>query len=84
MAGASRAVQYGVNHRYRPLAALLAATLVVGALLRVALWWQFGAVDGVAAAELPSILGRGLLNDLVVSLYCLTPFALYLALVPNR
>jgi len=84
LAGASRAVQYGVNHRYRPLAALLAATLVVGALLRVALWWQFGAVDGVAAADLPSILGRGLLNDLVVSLYCLTPFALYLALVPNR
>jgi hypothetical protein len=73
-----------VNHRYRPLAALLAAALAVGALLRVVLWWQFGAADGVAAAELPSILGRGLLNDLVVSLFCFTPFALYLALIPNR
>jgi len=84
LVGTPRAVQNGVNHRYRPLAALLAAALVVGAVLRAALWWQFGAADSVAAAELPSILGRGLLNDLVVSLYCLTPFALYLALVPDR
>jgi hypothetical protein len=84
LVGAARAVQYGVNHRYRPLAALLAAALVVGALLRAALWWQFGTADSVAAAELPSILGRGLLNDFVVSLYCLTPFAVYVALVPDR
>ena len=84
MAAARRTVQYGVNPRYRPLAALLAAALVVGAFLRVALWWQFGTTDGVAAAALPSILGRGLLNDLVVSLYCLTPFAIYLAVIPDR
>jgi hypothetical protein len=84
LAAARCAVQYGVNPRYRPLAALLGAALVVGALLRVALWWQFGTADDVPAVELPSILGRGLLNDLVVSLYGLTPFAVYLALVPRR
>ena len=84
MARAAGAVQYRVDHRYRPLAALLAAALAVGALLRAALWWQFGTADGVPAADLPSILGRGLLNDLVVSLYCLTPFAVYLAAVSDR
>ena len=73
-----------MNHRFRPLAALGATALFVGALLRFALWWQFGIADAVPAADLPSILARGLLNDLVVSLYCFTPFALYLALVPNR
>jgi hypothetical protein len=78
------AVQPGVFYRFRPLAALAAASLLVGALLRMALWWQFGTADGVGAPELPSILGRGLLNDLVVALYAFTPFALYLALLPNR
>jgi len=71
-------------HRFRPLAALGTASLIVGALLRSALWWQYGTADGVGPSLLPSILARGMLNDLVVSLYAFTPFALYLALVPNR
>ena len=79
-----RAVKHGVSRRYRPLFALVAASLLVGTLLRATLWWQFGIADGVNAADLPSILARGLLNDLVVSLYAFTPFALYLALVPGR
>jgi hypothetical protein len=79
-----RAVQPGVSHRFRPLVALALASLVVGALLRAALWWQFGAADGVGAALLPTILARGLANDLVVAIYVFTPFALYLALIPNR
>jgi hypothetical protein len=66
------------------LVALGATGLLVGALLRVTLWWQFGIADGVAAAELPSILLRGLLNDMVVSLYAFTPFAIYLGLLPIR
>ncbi len=73
-----------MTHRFRPLFALGAASLVVGALLRATLWWKFGIADGVAAAELPSILVRGVLNDMVVSLYAFTPFAFYLALLPNR
>ena len=71
-------------HRFRPLVALGAASLLVGGLLRVALWWQYGVADGVAGVQLPSILARGLLNDLVVTLYAFTPFALYLALVPEH
>jgi hypothetical protein len=66
------------------LVALGAASLLVGALLRVALWWQFGIADGVAGVELPSILVRGLLNDFVVTLYAFAPLALYLALIPER
>ena len=70
--------------RFRPLAALGAASLLVGALLRLALWWQYGVADGVTGVHLPSILLRGLLNDFVVTLYAFTPFALYLALIPER
>ena len=66
------------------MVALGAASLLVGALLRVALWWQYGIADGVAGVELPSILFRGLLNDFVVTLYAFTPLALYLALIPGR
>jgi hypothetical protein len=73
-----------VSNRFRPLVALGAASLVVGAVLRATLWWQFGALEGVAAAELPSILARGLLNDCVVTLYAFLPLALYLALVTDR
>ena len=73
-----------MTHRFRPLVALGATSLIVSALLRVTLWWKFGVSDGVAAAELPSILVRGLLNDMVVSLYAFTPFAVYLGLLPNR
>lgn len=73
-----------MTHRFRPLIALGAASLLVGAVLRATLWWQFGVADGVGVSELPSVLARGLLNDLVVTLYAFTPFALYLALVPAR
>lgn len=78
------AVQPAMTHRFRPLIALGAASLLVGGVLRATLWWQFGLADGVAASELPSVLLRGLLNDTVVTLYAFTPFALYLALVPSR
>ena len=64
--------------------ALGAASLVVGALLRLALWWQYGIGDGVTGAQMPSIVIRGLLNDFVVTLYALAPFALYLAIIPDR
>ena len=84
MAAGPGAVQRRMTHRFRPLIALGAASLLVGAVLRATLWWQFGVADGVGASELPSVLVRGLLNDLVVTLYAFTPFALYLALIPAR
>lgn len=70
--------------RFRPVVALGAAALLVGALLRVVLWQEFGVPEGVAATELPSILLRGLANDLVVTMYGLTPLVLYLALATER
>jgi len=73
-----------MSHRYRPLVALGAASLFLGAILRATLWWQFGMADGVTLSELPSVLARGLLNDLVVTLYAFTPFALYLTLATGR
>jgi hypothetical protein len=79
-----RAVKRGVSHRFRPLAALAATSLLVGAVLRTTLWWQYGTADGVGAELVPSLLARGVLNDLVVTLYAFTPFAIYLALVPDR
>lgn len=72
-----------MTDRFRPLVAVAAAGLLVEAVLRATLWWQFGIADGVALSALPSVLARGLLNDLVVTLYIFTPFALYLALVPE-
>ena len=81
--GRAATVQPGVNHRFRPLVALGAASLLVGTLLRVALWWQYGVDDGVMGAQMPSILARGVLNDFIVTLYAFAPFALYLALVPE-
>ncbi len=78
------AVQPGMTPRFRPLAALGAASLLVGALLRLTLWWQYGVADGVAGVQLPSILFRGLLNDFIVTLYAFAPLALYLTLIPER
>lgn len=73
-----------MTDRFRPLVAVAAAGLLVEAVLRATLWWQFGIADGVALSRLPSVLARGFLNDLVVALYAFTPFALYLALAPDR
>jgi hypothetical protein len=84
LVGRAATVQPGVTHRFRPLVALGAASLLVGALLRVALWWQYGIDDGVTGVQMPSILARGLLNDFVVTLYAFAPFALYLAIIPER
>jgi len=73
-----------VSPRFRLLYALAGASLAIGAVARVLLWWNFGAVEGVAASALPAVLAGGAINDAVVALYLLAPFALYAALVPER
>ncbi|HET8692768.1 MAG TPA: hypothetical protein VFM30_11595 [Steroidobacteraceae bacterium] len=73
-----------MTSRFRPVFGLGAAALAVGALLRVALWREFGLLQGVGLGELPSIMLRGLANDAVVTLYGLSPLVLYLALVTER
>jgi phosphoglycerol transferase MdoB-like AlkP superfamily enzyme len=70
--------------RFRLLFALAAASLLVGAALRLSLWLEFGRSAGVAALHVPAILAGGLLNDLVVAASALAPFALYLAALPDR
>ncbi len=71
-------------HRFRLLLALGAASLLIGALTRAWLWWQFGIAAGVSATALPAILAGGLLNDSVVTLYLFAPLAVYTALLPDR
>ncbi len=77
------AVQTVVAQRiFLPLCLGLAA-LLVGALPRIWLWWQFGLSAGIGPGALPLIALGGLLNDFVVTLYLLTPLALYSALLPD-
>jgi hypothetical protein len=73
-----------VFHRFRLLLALGVANLLIGALLRAWLSWQFGIPAGVGAADLPLVLAGGLLNDTVAALYLLCPLAVYTALLPDR
>jgi len=82
--GTAPAAQSAVFHRFRLLLALGAASLLIGALLRAWLSWQFGIPAGVGAADLPLILAGGLLNDAVTALYLLGPLAAYTALLPDR
>ncbi len=73
-----------MRHRFRPLIRLGAAILLIGALLRAWLWWRFGIVAHVSAANLPALMAGGLVNDAIVSLYLLSPLAAYTALAPDR
>ncbi len=59
------------------------AVLLIGALTRIWLWWQFGLSAGIGPGALPLIALGGLLNDAVVALYLLAPLALYSALLPD-
>ena len=58
--------------------------LCLGLVARVVLWARFGTVADVPSTDVPWILLAGLVNDAVESLYLLTPFMLYLFLVPDR
>jgi arylsulfatase A-like enzyme len=73
-----------VLQRFWPLYTLLAVMLALGATLRVILWWRFGQPAGVAAADLAWIVPVGFADDFVEGLYLLTPYALYIAVLPHR
>ena len=70
-----------VLHRYWPVYTLSAFYLVLGSILRVVLWWAYGRESGVQLAALPGIVGAGVVNDAVQSLYFFAPFALYILLL---
>lgn len=70
--------------RFSPWLVLVAVYLALGLVGRVALWARFGVAADVGAAQLPYVVLSGVLNDLVESLYLFAPFALYIALLPDR
>jgi phosphoglycerol transferase MdoB-like AlkP superfamily enzyme len=74
----------GAARRYAPAIALGLFYLCLGLLVRVVLWARFGTAADVPATDLPWIVLAGVANDAVESLYLLTPFMLYLFLVPDR
>jgi hypothetical protein len=60
-----------ILHRYWPVYVLSGFYLALGGILRLVLWWAYGREGEVGPAELPRILGAGLVNDAVQSLYFL-------------
>ncbi len=58
--------------------------LVVSTVLRCVLFFSFGLHADVSYLQLPGILGLGLVNDVIESLYLLLPFSLYLLLIPQK
>lgn len=70
--------------RFSPWLMLVAVYAALGFLGRVMLWARFGVEADVGAVRLPYILGAGLVNDLVESLYLFAPLALYIVLLPDR
>ncbi|HNR21740.1 MAG TPA: LTA synthase family protein [Steroidobacteraceae bacterium] len=70
--------------RFRLLTTLLAWYLVVGLLLRAALWWSFGRPAEVSDVAFVGTLAAGGAADIVQALYLLAPFALLAWLAPDR
>ncbi len=70
--------------RLRPIASIGAVYLLIGAVLRVALWYSFGRPAEVSAIALPAALLGGSANDAVAALYLLAPMAVFLSVLPDR
>lgn len=70
--------------RFRPLLTILTWYLVVGLLLRAALWWSFGRPAGVSDIAFGGTLTAGIVADTVQALYLLAPFAMLAWLAPDR
>lgn len=70
--------------RFRPLQTLAIAYVVIGALLRIVLWWSFGRAQHVEVTSLSWILPAGIISDLAECADLLLPFAIFLWLTPDR
>ncbi|MGH8263226.1 MAG: LTA synthase family protein [Steroidobacterales bacterium] len=70
--------------RFAAVGWLAAAYLVVGALTRTVLWWQFGRDAGVGAGAFALLLPAGTLSDLVEAAYLFLPLAACVLLMPDR
>lgn len=66
----------------RLLAFVAVAYAVIGVGLRLLLWAEFGVPAQVGLAEVPAVLGIGVLNDVVELSYLLIPLAMLLVLLP--
>jgi phosphoglycerol transferase MdoB-like AlkP superfamily enzyme len=70
--------------RFWPLLTLATWYVCLGAVLRLVLWAQFGVAQSVPLPALLWIVPAGAIADAIQSLYLLAPFALFLALLPDR
>ena len=73
-----------IGRRFAPALAFGVIYLCVGLATRLLLWAKFGSAADVPAGHLPLVILAGLVNDLVESLYLVTPLAIYLLLLPDR
>ena len=72
------------RHWLQPLLATFGIYLLLGAALRMLLWATFGTGDAVSVYSLPAIVGLGVINDAVQSIYLFVPLSLFLAVVPRQ
>ena len=63
---------------------LAAVFLLIGVVVRLVLWYRFGRPADVPLAQLPLLLGAGVMNDAVQTLYVLAPLATYILLSTDR
>lgn len=73
-------IQKDILRRYTLVFNLAAVFLLVGAVVRLVLWYRFGRPADVALTHLPLLLGAGVVNDAVQTLYLLAPLATYILL----
>ena len=73
-----------ILRRYALVFNLAAVFLLIGAVVRVVLWYRFGRPADVSLLHLPMLLGAGVVNDAVQSLYLLAPLATWILLSPDR
>ena len=77
-------IRKDILRRYALVFNLAAVFLLIGAALRVVLWYRFGRPADVPILQLPPMLAAGLVNDAVQSLYLLAPLATWIVLLPDR
>ena len=77
-------IKKDILRRYALVFNLAAVFLLVGAVVRLVLWYRFGRPADVPLSHLPLLLGAGVLNDAVQCLYLLAPLATYILLSTDR